>query len=387
MSSPSDTSDAPLLRASGSAPAPPPALPLLQRASLLPRVSGSLLLANVRYWHTVAPLVERELARWRRRAAAIDEPQLRALALAKLDGERFNAEAGAMLATFAPPARRADVVAAIVALQLLFDLLDGLTERPSEDPLADGQRLFAAFTDALRSPEQITGASRLADEGYLDELSRAVRDAVARLPAWGIVSELAAASAQRAAEAQIRMHATPLLGTAQLMRWAQAEASGTGLQWRELSAAAASSVLVVHALIATAADAAASSAQAAEIARAYLYICALLTLLDSLTDGEADALAGERGYVSLYDDPQQLAQLLAALSGRALFQLRELRRPARHVMILTGVVAYYASAPGARAALARPSVTALHRGLWPLVSPALLVMRCWRLARRLRGRR
>ena len=50
-----------------------------------------------------------------------------------------------MLATLAPRAYRKGAVEAIVALQVLFDLLDGLTEQPLQDPLGDGERLFAPF--------------------------------------------------------------------------------------------------------------------------------------------------------------------------------------------------------------------------------------------------
>jgi tetraprenyl-beta-curcumene synthase len=384
MISPSDTSETPARRRGGAAPV---GLPVRQRAGLVPGVTGSLLLASVRYWRSVAPVVQRELAAWRRRADAIDDPQLRELALAKLDGERFNAEAGAMLATFAPAARRAEVVRAVVALQLLFDLLDGLTERPSQDPIADGERQFGAFTDAIQSSGRTIASPPPGRDAYLHELAAAVRGAVAPLPAWAAVAETAVANARRASQAQTHMHATALLGTDQLEQWARTQPAETGLDWRELSAGAASSVLVVHALIGAAADPATNTAQAAQIARAYLSTCVLLTLLDSLTDSEVDARAGERGYANLYDDPQQLARSLAALSGRAVSQARELPRPARHLMILTGVVAYYASAPGARGEQADRYVCELRRGLWPLISPALFLMRCWRLARRVGGRR
>ncbi|HMH47616.1 MAG TPA: hypothetical protein VK538_07865, partial [Solirubrobacteraceae bacterium] len=60
---------------------------------LVVRAGLALLVANGRYWTSVAPVVRRELKRWRLRAAAIDDPELRALALWKLDGEGFHAEA------------------------------------------------------------------------------------------------------------------------------------------------------------------------------------------------------------------------------------------------------------------------------------------------------
>jgi tetraprenyl-beta-curcumene synthase len=197
------------------------------------------------------------------------------------------------------------------------------------------------------------------------------------------VSQAATAAAERAAEAQIRMHAASLLGTGQLRGWGETQACGTGLGWRELVAGAASSVLVLHALSAAAADARTTPAQAAGIERAYLSICVLLTLLDSLTDHKRDTDAGEPGYISLYEDRQLLAKSLVETAGLATRQTRELAHGARHLMILTGVVAYYTSTPGARSELARPLVAALHEDLRPLISPTLAVMRAWRLARAL----
>ncbi|MGO9760717.1 MAG: DUF2600 family protein [Solirubrobacteraceae bacterium] len=351
---------------------------------LLTRSALALAVANIRYWSTVAPVVHGELEHWRRRAEAIVDPDLRELALAKLAGERFNAEAGAMLATLAPRAQRRDAVQAIVALQVLFDLLDGLTERPLEDPLADGGRLFAAFTDALSQAAPRYAPENGDQDDYLRELSQAARSALARLPAREEVLDVALQSAERAAQAQIRMHAAPRLGGGQLREWAQAQARGTGLRWRELLAGAASSVLAVHALIVAAADARTTPAQAVRIADAYLSVCVLLTLLDSLVDQARDERAGEAGYISLYEDRELLAQSLAETAQRAVGRARELPNGASHVLMLVGVVAYYTSAPEARGELARPLVRRVHRSLAPLMGPPLVFMRAWRLARRLR---
>jgi tetraprenyl-beta-curcumene synthase len=113
------------------------------------RAGMALVLANVRYWSTVAPVVRSQLRRWELRAQAIEDPELRALALEKLRGEGFHAEAAAMLATLAPRSYRRDVAEAIVALELLFDYLDGLTERPLDNPLEDGEVLFGALVNAV----------------------------------------------------------------------------------------------------------------------------------------------------------------------------------------------------------------------------------------------
>lgn len=354
----------------------------------------ALLLANVRYWTGVAPIVRREMRRWEQRAQAIPDPMLRMLALPKLRDEGFTAEAAAMLATLAPRRYRGDVVEAIVAIEVMYDYLDGLSEQPSPDPLADGERLFAVLVDAFTVPPAGTAESierpSPSDGGYLEALSRAVAVAVARLPAAAAITEVARRLAARCAQAQMRMHAAPRLGTEQLERWGRAEAEGTGLGWRELVVGSASSVLAIHALIVAAADAGTTSAQAEAIASAYLSTCVLLTLLDGLVDYERDQSRegpGQPGYLSLYEDREELSEALAEGARRAARQARELPHDAQHLMALVGVVAYFTSSPGASGAFARPFVASLHAQLRPLISPTLALMRTWRLAKRVRNRR
>jgi len=350
----------------------------------------ALVLANARYWPTVAPLVRGELRRWERRAQAINDRCLRALALEKLHEERFNAEVAATLATLAPSAHRKHVVEAIVALELLYDYLDGLTEQPSPDPLLDGNCLFQAFADAI-DPSAEGGRDyyrhhpRSDDGGYLDALSGAVRVAVARLPAASAIAEAAQRSTARCAQAQIHIHAASHVGTAQLEAWARSEAAGTELDWRELLAGAASSVLAVHALIAAAADHRTTPMDAIEIEAAYLSTCVLITVLDSLVDDDQDVKAGKPGFIRLYGDCDLLAQTLARVAGQAARQARTVPNAAHHVMTLVGVVAYYTSAPGARSELARPVAGHLRGELQPLIVPTLTIMRAWRLAKRVRG--
>jgi tetraprenyl-beta-curcumene synthase len=348
---------------------------------------AALVLANVRYRRTLATIVDAQIDHWRVRAEAIDDAPTRSLALAKLDGERFNAEAGAMLATFAPVSQRANVVEAIVGLQLLFDLLDGLSERPRAEPIADGERLFAVFTEALGAAQPARAADcSLPAAEYMHELADAARRAFSGLPARGAVIESVGAAAARAAGAQIHIHAASHLGADQLRSWAAALSAESSLPWRELSAGAASSVLCVHALVAAAADPATSRAQAGKIDRAYLSICVLLTLLDSLTDREQDLREGSFGYVDLYEDGEDLTRALDASLACARSQLRRLPDPARNTMMLSAVVAYYATAPGAESEAAAEHVARLCHALQPAIAPTLLVMRSWRARRQRQGR-
>jgi tetraprenyl-beta-curcumene synthase len=348
----------------------------------------ALAVANARYWTSVAPLVRAQLRRLEDRAREIPDPALRAIALGKLQAERFNAEVAATLATLAPRPQRARTVEAIVALEVMYDYLDALTEQPAPDPLRSGRQLSRAFTDALGGASAQTSdyfryhASD--DGGYLATLSATTSAALAALPGWSAVSEAARASAARCAEAQVRVHAAPRAGAAQLQEWATAQAAGTALQWREFMAGAVSSVLAVHALIAAAADKRSTPAQAAAIDSTYLSISALSTMLDGVIDYERDSACGEAWYVRHYDSHAALADRIVAVTRDARRQVQTLPNAAHHAMTLVGVVAYYTSAPQATQGVAAPLTHRVHAELGSLMAPTLAVMRAWRTAKTLR---
>src|SRR6202035_5712738 len=352
---------------------------------LLARTWGAFAATCVRHRASVATPVRRELARWEQEARVIADPRLRTLALSKLAAEGFNAEAASMLATLAPRRHRAAAVQAIVALEVLFDYLDGRTE--SEEP-ATARRLFATFTAAVAEHdrrdtagrgEALEAAACKADGRYLAELTAAAQDALDRLPDVDAVRPTLQHTAARAAEAQIRLHC----GT-DPEGWALLEQAGTGLEWRAFLAGAGASVLACHAVIAAAGNASTTAKDAATLDAAYLPACALATLLDGVVDHEADACAavGGHGYADLYPDQEELAATLTGLAIDALARLRGLHHGARHIAILAGVVAYYTTAPGARSGFAEPVLAGLRARLRPLMVPMLIFMRAWRSATR-----
>jgi len=353
----------------------------------------ALALANARYWSTVAPLVRGHLHQWEQRARTIPDPVLRAVALENLHGERFNAEVAAMLATTVPRAHRPVAVEAIVALEIIYDYLDGLIERPMPNPLEGGRCLYRAFTDAVNphiEPGEgyYSGYPHSDDGGYLQALVATVRVALARLPAAATISEVAQNSAARCAEAQVRVHAAPRLGTAQLEQWATREAQATALPWREFLAGAAASVLAVHALIAAAAEDRTTGALAARTDETYLAISALSTMLDGVVDYEQDVIAGdEPWYIQHYEDWSVLAQAIVETAEHAATRARALPNAAHHVMLIVAVVAYYTSAPAAQSEFAQPVTAHVHQELRPLITPTLAVLRLWRDAKRLHQRR
>jgi tetraprenyl-beta-curcumene synthase len=355
------------------------------------RAGTALLLANARYWSNVAPLVRQQLRHWHSRAETISDPTLRTLALEKLEEEGFNAEVAATLATIAPRPHRRRVVKAIVALEVLFDYLDGLTESPSRESPGDGERLFEAFIDAVSPSARRTGDyyrnhPRWDSSGYLEELVGTVRFALASLPNVPEMGGILQSAARRSAEAQLRIHSIPLEGLDGVERWASARASGTALEWREFLAGAASSVLCVHALIAAAADHRTTRADGLELDRAYLSISVLPTVLDSLIDYERDLAAGRPGYVRLYEDPKVLQKRLTRTIADALRRARSVPNGPHHVMTIVGIVAYYSSAPTAAGEFACATTERTVACLKPLMAPTMAVMHSWRIAKRVHHR-
>jgi tetraprenyl-beta-curcumene synthase len=373
---------------------------------LLARAGAALVLANVRYWTTVAPLVRTQLARWEHRARAIGDPQLRRLALGKLRDERFNAEVAATLATLAPRSSRARVVEAVVAMQVLYDYSDLVSEQYAADaPEIDDRELFTALSDAVALPidgergsggdgrDTGTGADRgrdyyaehahSDDSGYLRALVETVQTTLAGLPSAATIAPVAQASAARCAEAQILNHQAPRSGIESLRDWAEVRATATGLGWQEFLAGATASVLGIHALIAAAADPGTTIEDAEEIDALYLSIGAL-SMLDSLVDLDEDIRAGSVGYVQYFGDPDVFAERLAVVARDGISRARGLANGPHHIVTLVGVVAYYGSDTSLRSASGRPVTAPVRRELRPLIGPTLALMHGWRLAKRVR---
>jgi tetraprenyl-beta-curcumene synthase len=354
------------------------------------RAAWALILANLRYWSQLAPELREQIRHWEQRAAEIEDPELHALALSKLRRERFNAEAAAMIATLAPAPHRRAAAQAILSLELMFDYLDGLTERPLGDPIADGEALYAAFVGAFDPRERDAEAALHSRSGetadpYLAELASTARTAIAELPAHAAIMPIAQRCARAAAQAQVRMHAAPRLGAAQLEQWARAQAGAAALPWRDFLAGSACSVLALHALIVAASDPRTTPERAEQIATVYTPICTAMTLLDGLIDIERDALAGQHSYAALYESPESLAAALIRAVGNARLACAPLADGSRHAMVLTAAVAYWLSEPNALSGAAAPILAQVRAELGPLLPVPLALMHAWRGVKRLRS--
>ncbi|MGB2709998.1 MAG: DUF2600 family protein [Conexibacter sp.] len=341
----------------------------------------------IRYWLSTYPLLRTDLDGWRARAAAIPDAQLRSDALATLREERLNAAGAALFAGLG--VRNPALLRALVAFQIVWDYVDTLSERPATDPIANGAQLHLALVDALTpgtppADHYLLHHAR-EDGGYLAALVEACREGCAQLPAYAAVQSAAQSEARRAAVQGIN-HSPAHAREPALRRWAAAQGDVQDVLWFELAAAASSS-LAIHALLAAAANPA-TTAQTAEQVRAtyFPWIGALSTLLDSLVDEQDDARSGEISFVGQYASRAAARTRLRVVSRRSFAQARKLPSGEMHAVIVAGMVAMYLSKTSAWTAATRPLTLAVLRSSSSVVLPLLALLRTWRgLRRKQRG--
>lgn len=333
------------------------------------------------YWLRVFPCARSELRRWEARARLIPDPELRALALAKLREEGSCAEGVAAFALLAVASQRAAVVRLCVAFEVMYDLIDGLGELPATDPLTHNRRLARAFAAALDPTAPLRWAAPEPDDGgYLEELIAVCRGVLMTLPTFPLVAAALRRAALRAGDAQSFNHSGMLLGDmAPLMVWAAALGAPLGLHWWE-AASAAAAPLGIYALCALASHADVTAAEAAQVEAVYFpWIAGLLGILESMVDHEQDAAAGTLSYADYYASPAAAAASTAVLAEHAARDVYLLREAAAHIVILAGMVATNLSHHGARDLLAREAGRAVRVHVVGPVGPllALLRLRRW----------
>ncbi len=293
-----------------------------------------------------------ELRYWRRRASEISDPVLRRHALATHRTKSAHCEGAAAFATLVEPSQRPGVVRALVAFQSLYDYLDTISEQPRANTFHNNRQLHRALVVALDPGAPHVDYYALHPErhdgGYLREQVDVCRTVCVALPAFALAAPRLRAAAVRAMDSQAHTHAGDLPGgQVALAHWASAQTATTlGLLWWE-SAAAAGSSLVIHALLAVAADSQLTPAGVAAVTQAYFpWVGALQGLLDSVVDELEDDREGSLAYVGLYATPAVAARRMGAIADHTMAHVRALpHAPHRHHVIVAAMASLYLSSP------------------------------------------
>lgn len=308
-----------------------------------------------RYWLQVFPAARAAQRSLLVQAQRIPDPLLREDALVSHRQKRSNSEGLAALAVLAPPSQRGALARSLVAYQLMLDYLDGVSERPSHEPLANGLQLHRAFAVALDPDAPHSDYYALApardDGGYLRTLIEACRASLRELPSYPAARSALLRQARLCQQSQAlnhAMHFVPL--DDQIAEWAARAAAEVGLEeefeWWELLAAAAASSLNIGALLVLAAKPGASEADAWQVESAYFpWASGLNALLDSLVDLDEDP--AEASHLRRYPSSEVAAERLATISGGARERVSALPDGDLHEAILAAMGALYLARPEA----------------------------------------
>jgi len=313
-------------------------------------------------------------------AASIPDRALREDALHSLDHKRGHAD-GAALFTILPRRRDRELLALLVAYEVMVDFLDNVNER---HPIpANGVQLHHALADALDPDAPLRDYYRhhpwCEDGGYLLALVNTCRERCRALPSFERVRPLIAREARRSLVLGINHDEDPVRRDAALRAWAAKEyPDERELSWFELSGAA-SATLVVHVLLTLAAEPRVSDADVQSAYAAHWpWIALATTMLDSYVDQADDDADGNHSYIAHYADGEAAAARLRESIGRALKGARGLRDGHRHLVIVGCMIALYLSKDSARAPELRARTDTLVRSSGSLVRLLLPILRAWR---------
>src|ERR1700675_2614972 len=151
------------------------------------RISSAALFVQtaLRYWLGVYPHLAREMRHWRARAASIEDPLLRRVALEAQRSKRGNIEGAAAFAVLVPSGSRALTVRMIVAWQAAYDYADLLAEQPCGDRSANARQLHMALLRALQPEvphdDYYACCDSTEDSGYLLDMIDTTRGAFTQM--------------------------------------------------------------------------------------------------------------------------------------------------------------------------------------------------------------
>jgi tetraprenyl-beta-curcumene synthase len=363
--------------------------------------------------------VSREVGHWRKQAAAIPDPELRADALAALSRKRGSIEGAALFWTL-PQERNRDLLKVLVAYEVLADYLDCVNERGAERGVENGRQLHLALVEALQPNTEISNYYRYHsssdDGGYARALVSTCRSGCEALPSYEAVKPFLMRAAGHSGVLGLNHDPDPARRDEALRDWANGQVPAdplTALQvtaekvpglpsddplpaypttgaadkrWYERSAGSSAwvGVLAMLALAAKPARAVGACAQSNEVARTYnaymQWIAPVGAMLDSFADIAEDRASGEHSYIAHYPSMDVATDRIGELVRQSRREAWALPGGARHSVLLSSMIAFFLSKDAARAPELRASARELRRAGGPLVALLLPVLRLWRIA-------
>jgi tetraprenyl-beta-curcumene synthase len=329
-------------------------------------------------------VASKEIGRWRARAQAIPDAPIREDALQVLDQKRTHVHGAALFWTL-PRSRSRELLRLLVAYELIWDLLDNLSERAAAHGQTDGRQLHLAIAEAVDPLAPISDYYEQHpwhnDGGYLRALVETCQQSCLSLPSYPLVRDLVLREAARAQVLALNHYPNPANRDAALERWVSREYPRLELaSWWELSGAA-SAPLTIHALLALAAEPACTDSEITSTYAAYFpWLSATTTMLDSYVDQIEDTENGNHSYIAHYPDPDCAVRSIRMLVRRSIAQTDSLRDGHKHTVIAAAMIAMYLSKDTARTPQLKAGTSALIHAGGPLTRLLLPILRAWRIA-------
>jgi tetraprenyl-beta-curcumene synthase len=368
-------------------------------------MTGAFVRAGARELIWGLRLVSREVNRWRERAVAIPDPELRADALAALANKRGNINGAALFWTL-PQRRNRHLLSVLVAYEILADYVDCVNERGAERGVANGLQLQRALVDAVDLDAEISDYYREhhchEDSGYLNALVQNCRASCRSLPSYESMRPLITSAAGLTPVLALNHEPDPELRDRALEEWVGKEwpeietpalpaalVSGgrpqpaAELTWFERSAGA-SAWLTVLAMLALAAEprrTAPAAQEAQQVYETYLsWIAPAGAMLDSYGDIAEDVASHHHSYVGHYPSTAVAVQRVSELVRGCRREARALPHGSRHALLSGCMIAFYLSKDSVSTRGMRASTRRLAGPGGPLVAMLLPVLRLWRTA-------
>lgn len=342
----------------------------------------ALLVAAARQLTWASPATARQVLAWRKRAAAIPDRPTRRDALDSLARKRGHIDGAVLFATI-PSRRSEDLIQILVAYQIIFDFLDSVNERVADRSAQSGIQLHLALVDALdparhRSDYYAYHPWR-DDGGYLGDLVAACRSACLRLPSYEHVYVLLLGEAVRFKVLALNHIASAAERDMALREWSGEPRPGSTNAWFELAAGGSSSLLI-HMLLALAAEPLSSEIDFWLLRALYIEVISVMgTMLDSYVDQIEDLASGDHSYVAHYPSSELAVRRLERLIERSLRETLLLNGGERHAVIVACMVAMYLSKDSARSPELRDWSARLAAAGGSLTRILLPILRMWRI--------
>ncbi len=288
------------------------------------------------------------LQKWKLRATAIPDPELRKQALASIENKAFHCEGGAIYALLAgnhyPEALRF-----IIAYQTISDYLDNLCDRSTSTNEDDFRALHESMLHALTPGKPPVNYYRFRPEqndgGYLADLVKTCQDVLQNIPDYSRIAPPGFELAHYYIDLQVYKHIQPSERIPRLQKWFEdVRGQLPGMSWYEFGACAGST-LGIFCLVAQSFSG--CSPQLAEnIKRAYFpWVQGLHILLDYFIDQAEDRDGGDLNFCSFYPDESTLEKRLTHFYRQAESSITSLPGADFHSLINRGLLGMYLSDP------------------------------------------